>query len=224
MIEPLTAKQLAEALRGGVTVEDAAFDAFLPARVRDVSARFWTPLSVASLAVMWLDELDVGSVLDIGSGVGKFCVAAALVDPSPRRYYGLEQRPHLVAAATELAHTLGVSERVTFVHGTLGEAALPAANAYYLFNPFGENLAPDEEHFDAEVELSEGRYARDVAATEALLERAPAGAFVLVYNGFGGRVPASYEPIRIDYDLPNVLRLWVKTSGKLRSNRWPWRD
>ena len=30
-----------------------------------------------------------------------------------------------------------------------------------------------------------------------------------------------YEPIRIDYDLPNVLRLWVKVHGMGRSNRWP---
>ena len=62
---------------------------------------------------------------------------------------------------------------------------------------------------------------RDIAATEALLADAAHGTYVLVYNGFGGRVPSSYEPIRIDYDLPNVLRLWVKVGGSGRSNRWP---
>jgi hypothetical protein len=50
----------------------------------------------------------------------------------------LEHRPHLVAAARELARAFGVDDRVTFVHGALDPATLPAADVYYLFNPFGE--------------------------------------------------------------------------------------
>jgi len=209
------------ALRAGIPLPEMAFDHFLPQALRDVSQRFWTPLVVAANAAMWFDELDVGDVLDIGAGPGKFCVATALTDQSRRRYYGLEQRPYVVQAARDLARDFGVDDRVSFIEGTLDDvSALPKVAAYYLFNPFGENVAPLDEHLDATVELTDQRFMRDIAATEALLAAAPAGSYVLVYNGFGGRVPPSYEPIRIDYDLPNVLRLWVKVGGT-RSNRWP---
>ena len=49
--------------------------------------------------------VDVQSVVDIGSGAGKFCVAAAL--GSGCRFTGLEQRPRLVAAARTLAAYTG---------------------------------------------------------------------------------------------------------------------
>ena len=219
-----TASGIAAALRAGIPVSDTTFDRFLPERFGSVSERFWTPLQVAACAAMWLDELAVGDLLDIGAGPGKLCVAAALTDQNKRRYIGLEQRPELVAAGRALARDFGVAERVSFVEGTLEATlagAVPSAEVYYLFNPFGENIAPSDEHLDASVELSDERYLRDVTATEALLANAPDGTFALVYNGFGGRVPASYEPIRIDYDLPNVLHLWVKVGGPQRSNRWP---
>ena len=211
----MSARALELALRAGRDVADVAFDALWPDAIRAVSARFWTPLAVVRRGVQWLDEEGVGDVLDIGSGGGKFCVAAALMDQGTRRYVGLKHRPELVAAARELAAVLGVGDRVHFELGTLTGAPLPSSAAYYLFNPFGENIAPDVERFDDSVELTDARYERDVAATEALFVAAPVGSHVLVYHGFGGRMPATYEPICIDYDLPNVLRLWVKrpTSG-----------
>lgn len=210
----MSTRELALALRAGRDVSDADFDALWPEPVRRVSARFWTPLSVVRRGVQWLDEEGVGDVLDIGSGGGKFCVAAALMDQRPRRYVGLEHRPELVAAAHDLAARFGVSDRVRFTLGTLAATPLPTSAAYYLFNPFGENIAPDRERFDDTVELSDARFARDVAATEALLSAAPVGTYALVYHGFGGRMPPTYEPICIDYDLPNVLRLWVQRSTR----------
>ncbi len=65
---------------------------------------------------------------------------------------------------------------------------------------------------DENVELSDERYVRDIRAAEDLMRGAPAGTYVLTYNGFGGQVPASYDRLRSDYNLPEVLRLWRKTS------------
>lgn len=204
------ARPVVDALRAGRELADAAFDALLPEPVRRVSARFWTPLAVVRRGVEWLDEAGVGDVLDIGAGAGKLCVAGALCDRGARRWIGLEHRAELVAAGRELAAACGVGARVTFLHHALGERALPPASAYYLFNPFGEAIAPDEERFDDTVELTEGRYRRDVLAAEALLGAAPVGTSALIYHGFGGRMGPRWEPTAIDYDLPNVLRLWVQ--------------
>lgn len=203
-----SAQSVAARLRTGVRVPELEFDRFLPYELRLLSQQYWTPLAVVRQAASWLEELHVRTVVDIGSGAGKFCVAAALLGRG--QFIGLEQRPRLVAAARALAHSFGVGDRACFVQGALGEVALPVADAYYLYNPFGENLFGPVEHLDEEVELSERRYARDVARVERLLRRAPVGTYVLTYNGFGGRMPGLYEQIRVDHELPNLLRMWRK--------------
>lgn len=201
--------QIAQALRTGFCPTDYAFDRFLPHELRLVSRQYWTPILVARRVADWLDDLGVQTVVDIGSGAGKFCIAAALAGSC--YYTGLEQRPGLVTVARALARLYEVDDRVHFIEGSLGDIAPPVADAYYLYNPFGENLYGTTDHLDETVELSATRYARDVAIVEDLLDRAEFGTCVLTYNGFGGRMPHDYEQIRVDRHLPSVLRMWRKT-------------
>jgi predicted RNA methylase len=202
------AQRVAEALRTGSCPADRAFDRFLPDELRVVSGQYWTPLTVAIRAAEWLDDLRIRTVVDIGSGAGKFCVAAALAGHC--RFTGLEQRPSLVASARALARVFDLHDRVSFVEGALGVVATPRADAYYLYNPFGQYCFGSSHDVDTGVEFSDARYAHDVAAVEQLLRRAPTGTYVLTYNGFGGQVPASYKQIRVDRKLPNALLLWRK--------------
>jgi hypothetical protein len=124
----------------------------------------------------------------------------------------------LVAAARTLAREFGVDDRVTFVKGEFGTIATPVAGAYYLYNPFGEHVSGSTDRLET-VTRSLQRYARAVAAVEDLLQRARVGTCVLTYNGFGGRVPASYRQIRIDRTLPNLLDLWIKERHKPTTRR-----
>ena len=203
-----TVRELAHAIRTGGRPDDELFDRFLPPRLRAASRVFWTPLAVAARAAAWFTELGVVTVVDIGSGAGKFCVAAALGGAC--RFIGLEQRPRLVTAAGRLARVFQVEDRVQFVVGALDPSIAPAVDVYYLFNPFGENRFGPEAHLDEDVELSEDRYQHDIAAVEELLRRAVPGTQVVTYNGFGGHVPDDYEQIRVDRTLPNMLRMWRK--------------
>jgi SAM-dependent methyltransferase len=204
-----SARWVAEAVRKGICPNERAFDQFLPRELRIVSGQHWTPLFVALRVAKWLDQVGAKTVVDIGSGAGKFCVATALATRCD--FTGLEQRPRFVEAARALAQKFGVDDRVRFVERTLSQHAIPAADAYYLYNPFGENLFGPDEHLDAEVELSEDRYLRDVALAEAFFDQARVGTYVIKYNGFGGRMPSSYEEILVDRELPNLLRMWQKT-------------
>lgn len=200
-------QHVANALRSGTCPGEYWFDRSLPQDLQVVSGEHWTPLVVALRVAEWLDGLGVRTVVDIGSGAGKFCVAAALACGCD--FTGIEQRPRLVVAARQLARTFAVDDRVRFVEGTLGQCSIPEADAYYLFNPFGENLYPDARVDDA-VELSDARYARDIALMEGFLEQVKVGTYVIKYNGFGGRMPPSFRPVRVDHELPNFLRLWRK--------------
>tara|TARA_R110002096_G_scaffold361075_3_gene554173 strand:+ start:73144 stop:73854 length:711 start_codon:yes stop_codon:yes gene_type:complete len=203
-----SAKELAASIRGGVCPDDHSFDRFLPYNLQIVSREHWTPLCVAMRVARWLEELEIRSVVDLGSGSGKFCVATALA--SDCEFIGVEQRAHLIDAAEDLADVFGVGDKVRFVHATLGEALIPEADAYYLFNPFGENVTEVFGRLDDNVELSVERYKRDIATMTGFLDELPIGAYVIKYNGFGGNIPRAYKPIRVDREMPCVLRIWRK--------------
>jgi SAM-dependent methyltransferase len=209
-----TPQALAELLRGVAWPEDHVFDQFLPDELRAVSDQYWTPLVVVRRAAQWLDELDIRTVLDIGSGAGKFCVAAALGGHC--HFTGLEQRPRLIEAARTLARTFGVSDRACFLEGTFGVVPLPRVDAYYLYNPFDEAAFDPETRLDDDVDHSDGRRQRDIAAVQKLLREAKAGTYILTYNGFGGNLPVDYRELRVDRGLPQVLRLSKKVSSGAR--------
>jgi len=189
---------------------DRTFDDRMPEDLRACSGQHWTPLAVAARAAEWLDAAGARTVVDVGCGAGKFCVAVALAGKAT--VIGFEQRAHLVAATRDLAADFGVADRVSVVHGALGSTPLPVADAYYLFNPFGENLFDSDERVDDEVELGVERYVRDIITMERYLDHAPIGTLVITYNGFGGRLPEGYVEERVDHELPRVLRMSRKVA------------
>jgi predicted RNA methylase len=199
---------VAEALRRGEVVDDRLFDAMYPHEIRRASPTHWTPVEVAVRAAELLAVRPGARVLDIGAGVGKFCIiAAACADVRVR---GIERRPHLVEAARRAASRTGV--HATFTHGVLDPTDARDIDGVYLFNPFGENLAPEEDWIDKTVELSEARFRRDLAIANDFFRVARVGTRVVTYCGFGGRLPREYALITREH-CAGRLELWVKTDA-----------
>lgn len=196
-------------------VAERVFDHYLPPELRLHSESYWTPLAVIRRAGRWLDGLGVRTVLDIGSGSGKFCVAGALA--SRCTFTGIEHRPRLVNAARSLARLFQVEDRVRFIEAALGDQPLPAADAYYFYNPFGENLVARVEHLDQDVEVGFERYLRDLQRAKELIAGAPVGTVVLTYHGLGCSIPSSYREMCPDPGSRGLLRMWRRvTSGRVR--------
>lgn len=194
-------------LRRGELVYDRLFDEVFPWQVRRASAVHWTPVEVAVRATELLTEgVAFPSILDLGSGIGKFCLVASLVRVRAR-VRGIEQRRHLVEVARDAARTLGVPS--DFVHGSIADHDPGGFDGFYLFNPFGENLAAREDHLDETVELGADVYWRDVAATECFLSRARPGARVVTYCGWGGKLPADFDLVHRERRA-GVLEVWQK--------------
>lgn len=193
--------------------EDKAFDNYYPPRVRRVSRRYWTPVSVAETAARWLVEANpTGRVIDVGSGAGKFCIVGALCTSGT--FVGVEQRMWLVRAATSAAEAAGVAQRVSFRHERATADFLSTFSAFYLFNPFEENLYGAQDRLDATVELSRDRHDADIQLVERVLAASPEGTRVVTYHGFGGRLPGGFE---IERSLPagsDSIRLWVRRRGR----------
>ena len=205
------ARLVAAAIRAGRASANDAFDRFLPDDLRTVSRHYWTPLRVVGRAAAWLRETQARSVIDIGSGAGKFCVAIALLTRC--RVMGLEHRASLVSAARDLAEVFAVDDRVTFTHGDLSMAAGLSGDCYYFFNPFGDYTFESPRFAEPEVVFSPETQRRDIEAVAALLSQAPLGTFVITYNGYGGTIPAGYEQVDVAVHLPGTLRLWKKHGG-----------
>ena len=109
-----------------------------------------------------------------------------------------------------------VSTYLEISTSALGSVTTPVGEAYYFFNPFGDYWLGADYPLEAGAEFTDTRHTDDVAAAEDLLRRAPVGTWTLTYNGFGGRVPAGYELIRVDWELSGVLRLWRKQPDTTR--------
>lgn len=210
-------ERFAAELRSRFVPSDVAFDALLPAHARVASAAHWTEVRAAIRAAEWIEECGVSTVVDIGSGVGKTCIIAALCGRAS--FLGMEQRPHLVQIARRLAAEFELSERVRFYEGEVGRSYIPAAQLYYLYNPFGENLAASDRQIDSSIQPSMARFASCTKAVEEHLDHAPFGTLLLTYNGFGGFIPNTYRHLRSDRSLPSTLRLWQKQSSGF-ANDW----
>lgn len=208
--DPSLCAEVALALRSGCDVPDSYFDQCLPEELRRASTGQWTPLDVARRVSEWIGQLGIRTVVDIGAGAGKFCVTSALL--SNARFLGIEHRARLVTASRKLAEAFGVSERVAFEWGVVGRRPIPQADAYYLYNPFGENLAPSAHQFDQEVQLSAERYEQDVEWIRQFLHGVPVGTYVITYNGYGALLPSSFFDVCIAKDQGLPLKLSKKVS------------
>jgi SAM-dependent methyltransferase len=201
-----------EYLREGLrsrSLEDREFDWVYPPHIQRVSRKFWTPLAVAWRAAARLDALNAARVLDIGSGAGKFCIAAAALAPHIA-FVGVEQRPHLVATARDVASRMGTSNTRFFV-GDATLARLDQFDAVYFFNPFEENTFDGIEHLDSTVELSVDRHARDLRRVRSALAAARIGTIVATYHGVGTPLPAGYQCLSTERIGTDRLCLWRKT-------------
>lgn len=201
---------LAEEIRAALTarrpVTDARFDELLPARPRLRSAHYWSSVQVAQTAAAWLTGAGATRVLDVGSGVGKFCAIASL--SSGRRVWGVEVRPDLIFASRKLAQRL--SAEVVILESPLEALDTARFDGFYFFNPFAEHLAEPHERYDDHFPGSVDGFLRDVRTVERWLRAAPPGSAMVSYNGLGGRIPLSWTVEQSMVLGGDHLRLWIK--------------
>ncbi|MGZ3689364.1 MAG: methyltransferase domain-containing protein [Bdellovibrionota bacterium] len=205
----LELKLICRRLMNGASVDDHYFDRIFPPWARFLSHTHWTPMPVIQRATQLLTGgRPDPKILDAGSGVGKFCIAGALM--SRGRFFGVEQRPTFVNLGRALVSHHEV-ERVTLIQANLLEIDWSEYDAIYLFNPFLEHLLP-RQSLDKSIELDETFYRRYVRHTERQLQRMPQGARVVTYHGFGGTFPESYTRLVREHCHRGPLEFWIKTN------------
>ncbi|MCD6013558.1 MAG: methyltransferase protein [Flavipsychrobacter sp.] len=183
---------------------DIAFNEIYPLKVRILANRHWTPIHITKIAVDFLGS-NGGKVLDIGSGVGKFCLAGAYFSPNIE-FTGVEQRQYLVEHALRAQRTLGL-QNVSFIHGNFTQLNLRDYDHFYFFNSFYENI-DDLDRIDQKIEYSEALFEYYVRYLYMALQQMPKGTKVATFHAFHGEIPIGYDLVGSHHN--GDLNFWIK--------------
>lgn len=183
---------------------DEEFDRIYPERIRRLSSLHWTPVAVAAEAARLLVATPGTRVLDVGCGPGKFCLVGASLTAG--HFTGVEQRHDLVEAARRAASRLKLTN-VRILHGNVTDFTFAGYDAFYLYNPFEENMA-DGHRIDARIKLSPVLFKEYNNYVAAQLGTMAIGTRVVTNAGYADEIPACYSCELTLFD--NELKLWVK--------------
>lgn len=192
-------------LRRGHTVSDKHFDTLYPEWVQELSDMFWTPVEVAVRAAQLLAPSEDVQVLDVGSGVGKFCHVGSAVTGA--RFYGIEQRSDLVEIARHVANDSGSP---VFEHGNMVDFEWGSYQAIYLYNPFFEQTSGPWCQIDSSIDYSRDTQEHYVTTVLGKLQAAAVGTRVATYYGFGGTLPACFRKFAYEQYDKGPLEVWIK--------------
>jgi len=191
-------------LNASLFTNDAAFDWLYPEHFQLLSLKHWTPLAIASKAAEFLAEPGA-RVLDIGSGIGKFCLAAGYYFPETF-FYGVEQRHELIYLAEE-AKGYTKLPNVNFIYANITQINFKEFDHFYFYNSFFENLDPANQ-IDDTIELSESLYTYYTQYLYTALDEKPPGTRLVTFHSLEHEIPSNYKLMHVSYS--TLLKMWIK--------------
>jgi tRNA G46 methylase TrmB len=180
------------------TAEDCRFDEIFPQPMQRLSNVHWTPVAVARRAAQLLVDSAATTVLDVGAGVGKFCIIGATTTPG--RFVGVERREWCARVAQRAIRRHAVP-RVDLIHEEALALDWSRFDGIYFFNPFHDPV-PDE---------------RSVRLAERKLKEVRPGARVVTYHGFGGIMPPCFRRVVSEASGTGRLEMFLRTEGDAES-------
>ena len=183
-------------------ISDKSFDDCFPVEIERQSARHWAPAAIVKRAAKYLVHKPGIKVLDIGSGVGKFCVIGAACNNG--FFTGVEQRENLCLLAANAAQRFNVTN-VKFIHANVTQVDFNQYNAFFFYNAFYENVEPDGA-IDTSVDLNASLYHEYTAQLTDKLLAMPKGTRLVTY--WGEWVPRGYNLVYTNGN--DALRFWEK--------------
>ncbi len=184
---------------------DAQFNQLYPASIQLLAQRHWTPLVVARKAANFLAAESNAKILDIGSGVGKFCLAAANYRPQAF-YYGIEQREQLINHA-EAAKEMLQYDNVFFMNGNFTQLDFRKYDHFYFYNSFYENIAGTSK-IDNSIDYSLELYNYYNRYLYKQLEQKPSGTRLASFHSLEDEIPQGYHIV--GSEMNDLLKFWIK--------------
>ena len=193
-----------ENLNASLFNSDASFDWLYPEHCQLLSLKHWTPLAIARKAAEFLAVPDM-RVLDIGSGVGKFCLTAGYFF-SNTFFYGVEQRHELICLAEEAKGYVKLPN-VNFIHANITQVNFKEFDHFYFYNSFYENIDPLNQ-IDDTIEISESLYTYYTQYLFKILCEKPTGTRLVTFHSLEQEIPPDYKLADVSYN--TLLKMWIK--------------
>jgi hypothetical protein len=184
---------------------DSALNALYPLSIQALAKYHWTPLSIALNAAKFLAGEGNVRILDIGSGVGKFCLAGAFHTPNSL-YYGVEQRKSLIDHAETAKRNLRL-ENVSFIHGNFTQLDLKKYDHFYFYNAFYENLDGTDK-IDDSIDYSGELYNYYNRYLFRQLQQKPKGTRICTLCSLENEIPPDFHVIKTEMN--DLLKFWIK--------------
>ncbi|TGL90353.1 methyltransferase [Leptospira congkakensis] len=192
----------------GDPMTDAIWDSFLPQKFQILSPYQWTPISVIERTWKFLSEDEVKSVVDLGSGVGKFCIYLSLVSGKSFPIFGLEDREELVLVSKSIADHWG-TENVQWKTTNFLKQFPFGHSHYYCFNPLYETMK-GHHSIDDSKEKSAGQFVKDLQTFKQNLVLLPSKTKLITFHGFGGSYLPGFRTILKEEIAGGEFRVWEK--------------
>ena len=183
---------------------DSDFNEIFTKKAQVIAEIHFTPIKIAKIAVAYLATKKGARVLDVGAGAGKFCMIGATCTEG--YFVGVEQRKSFYHQACRIAQKYQI-DNIQFIHANITEISFKEFDAFYIFNPFYENLSKVSK-IDKRVELNPEFYLKYSEYVRNQLELMPIGTKLVTYFSFLKEIPKSYELQEAIYD--NKLKFWKK--------------
>ncbi len=183
---------------------DAAFDNLFPVYVQKLSTIHWTPINVAITASRFLNSSMGARIVDIGAGVGKFCITGGFFNNGT--YTGIEQRKNFVTVGNKVIKQFGL-DNVTLLHCNFLEMDISEYTGIYFYNSFHENIVLSDS-LDEQVDRSAELYELYTNHLLIQLKKMPVGTRLATYWQSIAEIPGCYRLRETHYN--NLLKLWVK--------------
>lgn len=184
---------------------DESLNRIYPEAIQLLAARHWTPLQVTQLVAQFLVTHPGVKILDIGSGVGKFCLAAAYYKPHAA-FYGVEQRKDLVDHAEKARDVLGL-QNAHFIHSNITQLDFSQYHHFYFFNSFYENLMYKDK-IDDTLTTSTFLFNFYHKQLYKKLKELPAGTRIATFHCLDNKLPPEYHIV--DSKVETFLKFWIK--------------
>lgn len=175
----------------GEPMTDLVWDSFLPEKFRTVSPYQWTPISVIVTSWEYLQEEKVTSIVDLGSGVGKFCLNLGKLSKDRFPILGMEDRIELYQIAESLKDKWKTRE-VKFEHRNFLEEFPYEYSHYYCFNPLYETMKASHS-IDGTKDKSALLFIHNLQTLKNHFLNCKIGTKLITYHGFGGSVLPGFK-------------------------------
>jgi len=184
---------------------DIEFNRLYPPSIQELAKKHWTPLHIARKAACFLAAENNVAVLDVGSGVGKFCLAAAHHKPNSF-FFGVEQRKGLIDHAEAVKGILEL-DNASFIYGNFTQLDFRHYDHFYFYNAFYENMVGTDKIDNSIVYSSElfNYYNRYLYRQ---LEQKPAGTRLATFHSLEDEIPPGYYVVGTEMD--SLLKFWIK--------------